>query len=371
MLEAEVVANCDHPDKLTLPKTLPFTFAWHDPVQAANVLVRNGSLKQENLLYITQMHMDRRIDSFRFYVNSRNLAPLQQHSRTEGAIMPFPSLQKYLSHLYSGHGTRTHFWLDEEGRACGRYFNTSLTSVFQPVRSSIDQTVVAYDGYARSYSATGQGLNVFRLLEQAASNDESVELDRLCRLLHAINFYRQPPASANATPAQLYMTVHPRLLGAVESNHGVAFRRILDMLDLPLTDIMLQLPQITPSQCWLLDYVADNYRRNGFRVGIHVSDAVQAQTLLARARPVLIKLDAGIGSDIDAHRVLLQQAQQQDCKLVYTRLETPQQLQVLQDLHAGGGEFFVQGFLFDWPHALLGQEQSGSLQFPAQQFRVA
>ena len=36
--------------------------------------------------------------------------------------MPFPSLQKYLSHLYSSAGTRTHFWLDEEGRATLKVF---------------------------------------------------------------------------------------------------------------------------------------------------------------------------------------------------------------------------------------------------------
>lgn len=291
--------------------------------------------------------------------------------------MPFPSLQKYLSHLYSSAGTRTHFWLDEEGRACGRYFNTSLTSVFQPVRSSRTQAVVAHDGYARSYSNKGQGLNVFRLLEQAASNDESVELDRLCRLLHAINFYRQPQGEAKT---DLYLTVHPRLLNAVESNHGIAFRRILDMLDLPQTDIVLQLPQITASQRWLLDYVADNYRRNGFRIGVHASDAVEALALLERARPAVIKLDAAIDglddAQLQAHRTLLQQAAAQNCKLVYTRLETPQQFQALQALHAtadgsAAPEFFVQGFLLDWPHATLGQEQSGSLQFPLQQVQAA
>ncbi len=289
--------------------------------------------------------------------------------------MPFPSLQKYLSHLYSSTGTRTHFWLDEEGRACGRYFNTSLTSVFQPVRSSRDLAVVAHDAYARSYSNKGQGLNVFRLLEQAASNDESVELDRLCRLLHAINYYRQPQADATT---DLYLTVHPRLLNAVESNHGSAFRRILDMLDLPQQDIVLQLPKITASQRWLLDYVADNYRRNGFRIGVHANDAVEALDLLQRARPVLIKLDAALDglddAQLQAHRTLLQQASAHGCKLVYTRLETLAQLQALQALHAApeaAAEFFVQGFLLDWPHATLGQEQSGSLQFPPQQARAA
>ena len=106
-----------------------------------------------------------------------------------------------------------------------------------------------------------EGLSLWRLLDHAASDDESVELDRLCRMLHAINFFRQNEAEQ----ADLYLNVHDRLLSAVSSNHGHAFQRILDALGLPIERIVLQLPTVTTNQSWLLNYVADNYRRNGFR----------------------------------------------------------------------------------------------------------
>jgi hypothetical protein len=61
--------------------------------------------------------------------------------------------------------------------------------------------------------------------------------------------------------------VHARLLAAVNNNHGVAYRRILAALELPHERIVLQLPVVTPNQRWLLNYVLDNYRRNGFRLG--------------------------------------------------------------------------------------------------------
>jgi len=72
----------------------------------------------------------------------------------------------------------------------------------------------------------------------------SNELDRLCRLLHAINFYRQPQAFGQ----DLYLNVHSRLLAAIQHNHGAAFRRNLDTLELPHQHIVLELPSSLPNQ---------------------------------------------------------------------------------------------------------------------------
>jgi len=112
-----------------------------------------------------------------------------------------------------------------------------MSSAFQPIRQLDSQAVQAYEGLARSVSAQDLGLSLWKLLDHAASDDESIELDRLCRMLHAINFFRQAGDSA----ADLYLNVHDRLLSAVSSNHGHAFRRILDALELPLERVVLQL----------------------------------------------------------------------------------------------------------------------------------
>jgi len=267
--------------------------------------------------------------------------------------MPSPALQKYLSHLYDTRGAGANIWLDEEGRARGRYFNSTLTSAFQPIRSSVSRAVIGYEAYARSYSAGDQGLNVWRLLDHAANDDESVELDRLCRILHAINFYRQPESHG----MDLYLSVHTRLLAAVEGNHGMAFRRILDLLELPHQHIVLQLPQITPSQRWVLNHVADNYRRNGFRIGINAGDAEQALDLLERVRPDVIKLNAGVklnaGEVIpEVCRKLLEQAGHAGSRVVFKRIETQDKLRGLLDSHAAT-EYFLQGLLLDLPAAKL------------------
>jgi len=265
--------------------------------------------------------------------------------------MPYPILQKYLARL-SG-GAASSIWLDHEGKAQGKFFNCTMTSAFQPIRQLDSGAVLAYEGLARSVSAQDQGLSLWKLLDHAASDDESIELDRLCRMLHAINFFRQADGAENAR-ADLYLNVHDRLLSAVSSNHGHAFRRILDALELPIERVVLQLPAATPQQGWLLNYVSDNYRRNGFRFAVNVAGPRDALHVLDRLRPDVFKLDARDAHEPQALRELLQRCAAAKVGLVFKRVETPQALAALRQLsEVEGVPLQVQGYLLDEPRAAL------------------
>jgi EAL domain-containing protein (putative c-di-GMP-specific phosphodiesterase class I) len=268
--------------------------------------------------------------------------------------MNYPALEKYLARLNDTVTEQSRVWLDAEGRAQGKYFNTTLTSAFQPVRAFGGSTqararIVAQEGFARSYSQEDSGLHLWRLLDQAASDDESVELDRLCRMLHAINFYRQASETVG-----LHLSVHARLLTAVDSNHGIAFRRILNLLELPHDKIVLQMPVVTQNQGWLLNYVLDNYRRNGFKLGVSAIDARDALTLLGKVRPDMIKVDTRELNDLAATRELLSRAAVQGVQIVFKRVENAQ---VFDQLAALVEELalplYAQGYLWDTPAALL------------------
>nr|WP_315400241.1 EAL domain-containing protein [uncultured Duganella sp.] len=267
--------------------------------------------------------------------------------------MSFPVLQKYLARLSDATGAATSIWLDHEGKAQGRFFNCTLGSAFQPVRHVDTGVVRAYEGLARSVSAQDLGLSLWKLLDHAASDDESIELDRLCRMLHAINFFRQADAAPNAG-ADLYLNVHDRLLSAVSSNHGHAFRRILDALELPLARIVLQLPASTPQQGWLLNYVSDNYRRNGFRFAVNVANAQAGLQVLERLRPDVFKLDARELHDTDRLLELLRRSAGAGVAVLFKRIETPQTLTHLRQLSdAAGVPLLAQGYLLDEPRATL------------------
>jgi len=262
--------------------------------------------------------------------------------------MHYPTLQHYLSRLQSAL-SNSQLWLDEQGRARGRYFNASLSTAFQAIRSGQDQQVIAYEAYARSFDPTDQGLNVWRLLEFVANDEESVELDRLCRLLHTMNFYRQ----SGVRQLDLYLSVHSRLLAAIEGNHGMAFRRILDVLELPHQHIILQMPAATASQRWVLAHVVENYRRNGFRVGVNAANLEQAIDLLQRVRPDAIKIDIYAANRPELQISLLEQAERAQCQVIFKRIEQQEKFEALQNSHGTASPFLVQGFLFDIPAAEL------------------
>jgi len=264
--------------------------------------------------------------------------------------MSFPVLQDYLARLSGAASTTSSIWLDHEGRAQGRFFNCTLGSAFHPVRELRGGGVQAYEGLARSAAAQDQGLSLWRLLDHAASDDESIELDRLCRLLHAINFFRQ----AGDDGQDLYLNVHDRLLSAVSSNHGHAFRRILDALELPLARVVLQLPVASPQQGWLLNYVADNYRRNGFRLAINVAAPEEALQILERLQPAVFKLDGRECADTDALLTLCARCREAGVALLFKRIETPATLARLRELSATAGlNLLGQGYLLDEPRTQL------------------
>jgi EAL domain-containing protein (putative c-di-GMP-specific phosphodiesterase class I) len=286
--------------------------------------------------------------------------------------MFFPALEQYLARLgdaseggAGGLANSRSIWRDDQGRVQGRFFNATLTSAFQTIHAlgaDGDGHISGYEGFARSYTASDQGLSLWRLLDQAASDDESVALDRLCRMLHAINFFRQQPASDVDSPPDLYLSVHARLLAAVASHHGVAFRRVLDALEVPHERIVLQLPPVRSNQDWPLAVVLQNYRRNGFRLALNADDAQQGCQLLdlpGQAQADVIKVDAREIGDQAAALRLIRGAARRGVRLIFTRVDTVAVQQTLLRLGEQAGQpIWAQGFLWNLPTASLSSTQS-------------
>jgi EAL domain-containing protein (putative c-di-GMP-specific phosphodiesterase class I) len=276
--------------------------------------------------------------------------------------MSFQKLNNYLERLANPARAVSNVWLGAEGQVQGRYFNCSITSAFQPIRELGTGAIEAHEGFARSVAAGDSGLSLWRLLDHAASDDESIELDRLCRMLHTINFFRQDGVQADT----LYLNVHDRLLGAVGSNHGSAFRRILDMLGVPVGQIVLQLPAVSAQQGWLLGYVADNYRRNGFRLALHAASAQQALGLLRRHWLAAVKLDAAQASTDPLLAPLLAEAQARAVDVIVKRVDREEVANTLRQASiAAAAPVHAQGYLFDLPCARVGAPLALSAPMPS------
>ncbi len=130
-----------------------------------------------------------------------------------------------------------------------------------------------------------------------------------------------------------------RLLSAVSSNHGVAFKRILAALGLPREQIVLQMPAVTASRRWLLNDVADKYRRNGFRLAVNVGSIAEAVELLllGQVRPAAVKVDAGAMQYDNGLARLLLLARDQGCKMIVKRVESEVTLAALGQAGARAG----------------------------------
>jgi EAL domain-containing protein (putative c-di-GMP-specific phosphodiesterase class I) len=259
--------------------------------------------------------------------------------------MRFPALEDYLRHLPTTAAAHQRIWLDAQCRAQGSYFDCVLTSVFQPVRQLETGKVAGYEAFVRSSSEKDDALSIWKLLEGAASDDESIALDRLCRMLHAINFFRQTPDEQ----ADLFLSVHERLLAAVSSSHGLVFRRVLASLGLPTERIVLQMPPARHGQQFLLNYVADNYRRSGFRVALHALDASDASRLVEQIAPDVLKIDARHVTDVQSLQALAVQCGKRGTALLLTQVESTS----VYGGTDGLGSVLAQGCARDQPAATL------------------
>lgn len=267
--------------------------------------------------------------------------------------MPPAELHDYLSRLGSDETAAGKLWRDSEGRIQGKFFNCSLTSLFQPVRT-LDGEVQAFDAHAHSYSKQDRGLSVWKLLNSAASDEESIELDRLCRMLHVLNFFRQ----IDDPHSRVVIGVHERLLAAVSGNHGAVFRRIVDGLQLPVERIMLQLPPSGPGHHWVTGFVVDNYRANGFRIATHAGSADEASRQLDQLRPDLIRIDARAAGEPGRLADLIEHAGALDVQLMFARVDADAELLNIIDAveYSGSADtdhLWIQGALAGAPEPSL------------------
>jgi len=195
------------------------------------------------------------------------------------------ALEHYLQSLPTAPQPDRQLWRDARGQVQGQFLRCSLTSAFEPLVTLAGREVVAHEGTVRTYAEDGVGLAAWKLFAMAANDTSLISLDRLSRLVHAINFFAADPGS------KLVVNVHNRLLAAVTDDHGAAFHRAVEALGLPQDRIVIQVPASANDDLSLLLHVVGNYRRNGFAVSLQASDPAEAGALMAHARPDWLKLD--------------------------------------------------------------------------------
>jgi EAL domain-containing protein (putative c-di-GMP-specific phosphodiesterase class I) len=153
-----------------------------------------------------------------------------------------------------------------DGWVMGRFFHCRLSSLFQPLFDGRAHRVVGHSGHVYSEPVAAEAdaresLSPWGIFALAADDPVLVRLDRLCRTLHALNYFSRAPEHL-----ELHLAVQPRLLESVKNGHGRAFERVLDLIGVETSRVVIELPAEINGDRRLFRHVTANYRSRGYRI---------------------------------------------------------------------------------------------------------
>lgn len=178
----------------------------------------------------------------------------------------------------------------EDGWVIGHFFNSWLSSVFQPVFGLSEHRITGHAAYIRSTTEGKNVLSPWKTFALTEGDALLVRFDRLCRVIHALNYF------SNASQGDLFVTVQPRLLESVKDDHGRAFERILHIIGVETSRVVIEIPTEVNRDSRLLKHVISNYRSRGYRIAINHSvtteDWIAELASLYPLFPHIVRLEA-------------------------------------------------------------------------------
>lgn len=180
---------------------------------------------------------------------------------------------------------------DDHG-AIGCYDGLRLHSVFQPILHANDLRPFAYEALLRVRSLSGELLgpqDVFRLTEVS---EEILYLDRLCRVIHSINFFSQQPGPN----LSLFLNVDGRhLLNVANGGHGRIFQALLDYCGVRPQQVVLEIVESLVANSRHLIEALASYQKLGYRIAIDDFGSRESNfDRLWNLSPDIVKLDRNL-----------------------------------------------------------------------------
>ena len=152
----------------------------------------------------------------------------------------------------------------EKERAAAWHDGLRLRSLFQPLVTLQTRHVVGHQAILAATDEAGNELGSEDAYARCGSAESVVHFDRLCRTLHALNFLAQRRHAGG----YLQLSVHPRHLLAVPSQHGLVFEAVLKRCGLAPVDIVLELKTGELIDDARLASAVHNYRERGYRIAL-------------------------------------------------------------------------------------------------------
>ena len=210
----------------------------------------------------------------------------------------------------------------EDGWIIGHFSSNRLSSVFQPVVDANTRQVIGHAAYIRSETDNTNVLSPWGIFALATEDTLLVNLDRLCRTVHAINYF-----NTASGPGDLFVSVQPRLLESVKDDHGRAFAEVLDLIGVATSRVVIEIPSEVNRNWRLLRHVIGNYRSRGYRIAANhsrASDSWMAE--LGGLYPDIVRQDASDLLQYNGSDSLLDTVHRFGASLLVRDIETSQQM---------------------------------------------
>lgn len=178
---------------------------------------------------------------------------------------------------------------------------------------------MAYEAFVRFHKGGRKELPPDDIFSADNSDDDIIELDRLCRLIHTLNL-----ANAEIKRPLLFLNVHAHIFASGAERHGCTFRSILDEIGFPSIRVVIEAPLVASQQPELLAFVLRNFRDNGFGIAVNVASFIQSQKISRLIQPDFVKISADhLGGHIgeSATRTRWLKAIAEGTNVVITRVE--------------------------------------------------
>ena len=176
-----------------------------------------------------------------------------------------------LARLEKDHFPASSLARQPEGSVVARFFQSLLTSAFQPIVRAADHAVEGHQAQLRVYGGGRGAVSPWSLLAQASDDAHLVQLDRLSRTLHALNYFSRKDAGRT-----LFVNVEPRLLTTVRADHGAYFELILGLLGIPTRRVAIVMPTAGLDEPVTYVRAAISYRIRGYHVYAQLRADAQA-----------------------------------------------------------------------------------------------
>ncbi len=155
----------------------------------------------------------------------------------------------------------------DNGWISGYFYQCEITSVFQPIFGIVAEKTIGHAAHIRSSTNDDAALWPWQVFSLAAKDEQLVDLDRLCRAIHALNYHFNHASKTD----RLFVDVHPRLLESVKDDHGRAFENFLGLIGMETSRVVIEIPVIVNRNWKLLQHVITNYRSRGYQIAADYS----------------------------------------------------------------------------------------------------